>query len=406
MKGLNHLKDFIDVEDFQKLQDDIAKATQIGIITCDYKGKPITKHSNCADYCSAIREIKPYKELCEKCDSRGGLEAVRTGKPYMYRCHRGLVDFAVPIIIEGQYLGSVMAGQVLIDEPNLSKLENIIQCSDKTDDNEKLKALYKKIPVIPHERFEAMAQMMFHISNYIVGQAVLKRAQIELNEKNIKFMEYEKNKVELEKELKASELKALQSQVNPHFLFNVLNNIVSLALLEDAPKTRETVCNLSEMLRYTLKKVDQIVTLEEEIKYNKSYLNLQKVRFGDRLKFSFNIDEECKKIKIPSMILQPFIENSIVHGLEEKEQGGNISVVAYECDNKLKIIISDNGVGIPEDKIKDVKEFKISETENGGIGINNVKQRIKYYYGDNYVIDIKSSIGIGTEIKMCLPKHF
>ncbi|WP_125154626.1 sensor histidine kinase [Clostridium rectalis] len=404
MEGLKHLKDYIDIEMFQKIQDDIAAATGLGIITCDYKGRPVTKHSKCAEFCEAIRKIKGYKELCEKCDSRGGLEAVRTGNPYIYRCHKGLVDFAVPIIIEDQYLGAVMAGQILTEEKELEKLEIMVQNVGNLELKNELLTLYNKIPVIQFEKIEAIAQMMFHISNYIVGEAALKMAQMELNEKSIKFIEYEKTQVELEKELKASQLKTLQSQVNPHFLFNILNTISSLALMENAPKTREVVCDLSDMLRYTLKKVDQIVTFQDEIRYSTSYLTLQKIRFGDRLDFSFDIGEGCKKIKIPFMILQPFIENSVIHGLELKENGGTVKVIAWETKENLVINIIDNGLGIPPYKLKDInKVMEYKEIE--GIGINNVRQRMRYYYGDNYSIDIKSRINSGTEVSIILPKH-
>ncbi|EJP6472282.1 PocR ligand-binding domain-containing protein [Clostridium botulinum] len=404
MQSLKHIKNYIDIEMFQKIQDDIAKATGLGIITCDYKGKAVTKHSRCSQFCMAIRKIKTCKELCEKCDSRGGLEAVRTGKPYIYRCHKGLVDFAVPIIIEGNYLGSVMAGQILTEKEQLEKLEIMVQSSDKSKLEDELLDLYKETTVIPFEKIEAVAHMMFHISNYIVGEAVLKMAQSELNEKSIKFMEYEKIQTELEKKLKTSELKNLQSQVNPHFLFNTLNTIASLALVESAPKTREVVCNLSDMLKYNLKKVDQMVTFDDEVRYSTSYLALQKIRFGDRLKFYFDIEERCKKIEIPFMILQPFIENSIVHGLQLKENGGTIKIAAWETNENLIISIIDDGVGIHSYKLKDINDFE-NYKEVNGIGINNVKQRMQYYYGENYSIDIKSKINCGTKVNISLPKH-
>ncbi|ENK1242015.1 PocR ligand-binding domain-containing protein [Clostridium botulinum] len=404
MQSLKHIKNYIDIEMFQKIQDDIAKATGLGIITCDYKGKPVTKHSRCSQFCMAIRKIKSCKELCEKCDSRGGLEAVRTGKPYIYRCHKGLVDFAVPIIIEGHYLGSVMAGQILTEKEQLEKLETMVQSSDESKLEDELLDLYNETTVIPFEKIEAVAHMMFHISNYIVGEAVLKMAQSELNEKSIKFIEYEKIKTELEKKLKTSQLKNLQSQVNPHFLFNTLNTIASLALVESAPKTREVVCNLSDMLKYNLKKVDQMVTFDDEVRYSTSYLTLQKIRFGDRLKFYFDIEERCKKIEIPFMILQPFIENSIVHGLQLKENGGTVKIAAWETNENLIISIIDDGVGIPSYKLKDINDFE-NYKEVNRMGIDNVKQRMQYYYGENYSIDIKSKINYGTEVNISLPKY-
>ena len=137
-----YLNDVIDIEIFQKIQDDIAEATGISIITVDYKGKPATKHSKCSEFCKLMRKNERFSELCEKCDSRGGLEAARLEKPYIYRCHKGLVDFATPIIVNGQYLGSVMAGQVLTEEEDLD-LENIVNGKDNFKNLEEKEELLK-----------------------------------------------------------------------------------------------------------------------------------------------------------------------------------------------------------------------------------------------------------------------
>jgi sensor histidine kinase YesM len=183
-----------------------------------------------------------------------------------------------------------------------------------------------------------------------------------------------------------------------------LNTIASLALVEGAPKTREVICNLSDMLKYNLKKVDQMVTFDEEVRYSTSYLALQKIRFGDRLKFYFDIEETCKKIEIPFMILQPFIENSIVNGLHAKENGGTIKIIACETNKNLIINIIDDGVGMPSYKLKYINDYENYKNLNG-IGIDNVKQRMQYYYGERYSIDIKSKINCGTKVNISLPKH-
>lgn len=407
MSDVIRLQDIINIEMFQKIQDDIADATGLAIITTDYKGKPITKHSRRTDFCSIIRKDSKLAELCEKCDSRGGLEAVRTGKPFIYRCHRGLIDFAVPIIVQGQYLGALMAGQILTEESKLLELESVIQSNKDIQQDKELMEEYKKLLTIPFSKIQSIAQMMFHISNYIVDEGVLKIAQQELNEKNIKFIEAKRAQMEIEKELKAAQLKALQSQINPHFLFNVLNSIASLALIEKAHKTQEVTCNLAEILRYTLKKSDQMVEVQEAINYVTSYLQLQKVRFGPRLEFYIDIKEEYKKVKIPFMIIQPFVENSIIHGLELKEEGGVIKISIYESGKSLVICIEDNGRGIEKDKLELINEGKEEEyTRNtlSGIGISNIKQRMTHYYGDNYSINISSRINQGTEVKISLPQ--
>lgn len=403
-----YLNDVIDIEIFQKIQDDIAEATGISIITVDYKGKPATKHSKCSEFCNLMRKNEKFSELCEKCDSRGGLEAARLERPYIYRCHKGLVDFATPIIVNGQYLGSVMAGQVLTEEENLD-LENIVNGKDdfkNLEEKEELLKAYKKLPVFKFEKVQSIANMMFHISNYIVEEAVLKMAQKELNDKNIKFIEAKKERAELEKEYEACKLKALQAQINPHFLFNVLNSISALAIIEEAPKTQEVIYNLSNMLRYTLKKADKVVSIEEELKYIESYLALQKVRFGDRLNYGIDVSDNIKNQKIPFMSIQTFVENSIVHGLEGKEDGGIINIFSNEDEDSYTLCIKDNGTGITENILKDLKdelEYRYGK-DLDKIGINNVNKRMAKYYGDDYKIEIESKVREGTLVKIIFKK--
>ncbi|AGK95936.1 sensor histidine kinase [Clostridium pasteurianum] len=403
MTGKFNLKDIIDMEEFQKIQDDIAYSTGTAIITTDCHGKPLTSHSMCTDFCRNIREKSNLRDLCEKCDSIGGLESVRRGSPYIYKCHMGIIDFAIPIIFKGEYLGSLMAGQVLTEESKLEALESIIEIHEKAANKDKIMDKYKNIPVIPYDKIQAIAKMIFSISNYIVDQGALKMLQQELSEKNVRFMKAEKIQTELEKELKDSQLKALQSQINPHFLFNTLNSISALALIEEAPRTKEVVCNLSEILRYTLKKTSAVVDLEDEINYITSYLNLQKIRFGSRLEFHIDVDDKYQKIKIPFMIIQPFVENSIIHGIGLKEDGGLIKIKAYKSCKALIISIEDNGVGIDEDKLELISGGKASEKDSShGIGIVNVKQRMNYFYGKNYSVDITSSENKGTKVKIIL----
>lgn len=179
------LGDIINPDSFQVIQDDIADATEIAIITVNYKGIPVTKHSRCSDFCKTIRKNPSYNELCERCDSRGGLEAARLQKPYIYICHAGLIDFAAPIIAGGHYVGAVMAGQVLIDEADRERLEYIVnekQSSLGLANQEGLAELFNTLPTMTLDKVKAISRMMFHLSNYIVEEALLRISINELNE--------------------------------------------------------------------------------------------------------------------------------------------------------------------------------------------------------------------------------
>lgn len=171
-------------EKFQKIQDDISIASELAIITVDYKGVPITAHSNCSEFCKKMRSSK-HGVYCEKCDSHGGLEAARIGKPFIYLCHAGLIDFAIPIIVDGLYLGALMAGQVLLDEENSENMpERILQGVSNTLElasAPEFKRSYALLPVMRLEKVVALANMLSHIGDYCVEKAVLGEAFEQLN---------------------------------------------------------------------------------------------------------------------------------------------------------------------------------------------------------------------------------
>ena len=177
-KNLLDLDYIINADNYRNIQDSIADATDMAIITVDYKGKPITHLSKCTNICRFVRSHPKLSHICEKCDSRGGLEAARLNQPYIYLCHMGIVDFAIPIAVDGQYLGAVMGGQVRVEDASeMESLERIT--SQKTDileyiNKNELEDLYKNLPVMKLQKVRANATMIYNICNYIVGEALLK----------------------------------------------------------------------------------------------------------------------------------------------------------------------------------------------------------------------------------------
>jgi sensor histidine kinase YesM len=317
-----------------------------------------------------------------------------------------LVDFAIPITVNGQYMGSIMAGQAKIEESELDKLDQLVKEVPGWKDKEEIMAAYNEIPVISYDKIVGAARMMFLVSNYMVERDMMHLMQEELNAKNLKLMEQVKARAELERALKDTEIKALQSQINPHFLFNVLNTVGRLALIEKAPKTQEIVYALAELLRYILKNIDQMVKLEDEIAHIERYLKIQSVRFGDRIQYVIDIPESIRNITVPAMILQTLVENAINHGLEPKEEPGTIKIIGYELEEDAVIEVVDDGVGMSKERLHMVQDEHMDMgvfSESTGIGINNVNKRLIYYYGSEYKLKMKSKPNGGTKVKVRIP---
>ena len=190
--------------------------------------------------------------------------------------------------------------------------------------------------------------------------------------------------------LKYSELKALQSQINPHFLFNVLNTMTSL-IRTNPEKAREVTIDLSNYLRYNLDNNVKSVELIKELNQVNTYIKIEKVRFGDKLNIIYDVDESLYNFQIPSLIIQPLVENSIKHGILKKRENGCVKIIVKKIDKDIEVIIEDDGVGI-EQTVIDNLDKQIQEN----IGLKNVHQRLKLLYGEG--LDIKK-LEQGTRIK-------
>lgn len=217
-----------------------------------------------------------------------------------------------------------------------------------------------------------------------------------------------KQKAALERELQESKLllqesqfRSLQSQINPHFLFNTLNTLSKKAYLEGSEETSDLLVSVAGILRYNLKRQDRSVTLHDEIQVLKQYMEIQKARFTDRLQLNMDIDESCLDLKIPALTLQPIIENAVIHAVEPKEDGGNIWFRVKHTGSQVQIEIEDDGMGMPQQKIQQILNEESpppTEGHSTGIGFSNVVKRLRLFYGYDDVIDIKGIQGQGTKI--------
>ena len=205
----------------------------------------------------------------------------------------------------------------------------------------------------------------------------------------------EKKLEEQERLLAEARLAALTSQINPHFLFNTLNSVSSL-IRTDPNQARVMVVRLSKVLRRLLRKHETFSTLRDELSFIEDYLAIEVVRFGDKLRFERDVSEDTLDMLVPSMLLQPLVENSIKHGLRSKVEGGTIRIRTYRTEHKLHLLVEDDGVGIPEEKLATLMDR--------GIGVNNVHERLKVLFGSEYRMWIDSEPGKGARIQIEVPE--
>jgi two-component system LytT family sensor kinase len=200
---------------------------------------------------------------------------------------------------------------------------------------------------------------------------------------------------EQERLLVEARLAALTSQINPHFLFNTLNSVSSL-IRTDPNQARVMVVRLSKVLRRLLRKHENFTTLRDELSFIDDYLSIEVVRFGEKLRFEKDIAPDALDMLVPSMLLQPLVENSIKHGLSNKVEGGSIRIAAYRKGATLTVVVEDDGVGIPE--------IKLNTLLDRGIGVTNVNERLKVLFGSEYRMWVESQPGSGTRIQIEMPE--
>lgn len=215
---------------------------------------------------------------------------------------------------------------------------------------------------------------------------------------------------------KQAEYLALQNQINPHFLYNTLEAIRGDALYEGMTSIAETTEALSSFFRYTITDVGNLVTLEDELENVENYFTIQHYRFGDKFQLKINYPENennVHQLQLPKLTLQPIVENAIFHGLEGKFEGGSININIETTKKDLFISVVDDGLGISQDILDEINDslervavsyVDKSRKGSGGIALRNVSRRIKLLFGDEYGVHIYSTVGIGTDVRLTLPK--
>ena len=247
------------------------------------------------------------------------------------------------------------------------------------------------------ELTHAFNKMKFATGEYILAMEENRKALDLLHEEELE-------KLEVEKRLETMKLEVLVNQVNPHFLFNTLNVIGGMAMLENAETTEKMIMALSNLFRYNLKNSSKEAILSQELNVVRDYMYIQQMRFGERLKFQIECDVEESSAIIPTFTFQPLVENAIIHGLAKKEEGGKIHIRVWEREGETFITVCDTGVGMPAEKLERLrKKLEEGNVSRDSIGVGNVYRRFKIMYPEGQ-FTIYSRENKGTLIKLQIPR--
>lgn len=240
-----------------------------------------------------------------------------------------------------------------------------------------------------------LKQLVNHIQEFKSGIWTPLDTQINTYEYQLLFKEFNqmvndiniasRNLIQSQKQKDRIYLRLLQEQINPHFLYNTLDNIYSLAYLGENEKLMEIVIQLSNFYRLTLSHGEGKIKLGDELQISELYLSIMSIRYNDKFRYSISCDEALLAYPCPKLLLQPLTENAIYHGIKEIDKTGEINICVVDCDDDIEITVADNGVGISDDKIKEI--FSESQTS---FAVRNIHQRLQLYYGEGYGLSLRT----------------
>lgn len=264
---------------------------------------------------------------------------------------------------------------------------------------ERVKGNHFKEAELLRDTFYDMAS---HIQEYI---AELKD-KVE-TENKLRLSETEK--LRMQNSLNQAELMALQAQINPHFLFNTLNAGMQLAIIEDAERTGNFLEDLSSLFRYNIQSLQNSVRLMDEFENAKKYYELMRVRFGDQFSFTFELEHEVEMVLMPPLILQPIIENALIHGFKNKTEEGRISILARTVGERVLVEIVDNGEGISQSDLLQLNQgdFRKMSDRGGhttGLGLGNVYERLKHFFNESDIMYFESELNHYTKVVITMPR--
>jgi two-component system sensor histidine kinase YesM len=206
-----------------------------------------------------------------------------------------------------------------------------------------------------------------------------------------------------EQEKKEVELEALHAQINPHFLYNTLTTIKWMAKIQGNNSVSRAIVALIKLLRVSTNLGTDTITLKEELDYVENYVVIQKLKYNEGINMNYDIEISCLSVMMPKLILQPIVENAIIYGINEDHKDINIKISAYKKDSQLYIEITDDGPGMHTNIAEEILRTKADKNRFSKVGLNNINQRIKLYYGKEYGLGIETKLGAGTTVIVKIP---
>jgi len=375
----NRLTTLLNMERLQTLQDNLAKALDLAFVTVDYRGCPVTEDNGFTDFCKCMRKHGKYGHLCKQCYAHGGLHATMAGEPYIYRCHGGLVEFAVPVVVDGKYLGAVMGGQCELTGEN-PVLEPVLPQHTPWETEPELARTRSSVHKTTYKKLEAGIRLLQDILQNMLEEEHSRLDREALQKKNRELLEEKVARANLELAVQEEDDSGkVMAPLDREHLFYMLNVIARLAFLEKAEETERTACDFAAMMRYVLENDEyHCVTLGEELEYIDYYLQIQRRRMEGRLHYEIGVPEKYHSTLCPFMLLHPLVKNAVKFLLDNSREGGTLTIRGREEGDFLILAICCDCAGIPDQQNGHLLDL---EEKRQGSPLIRLDQSLKSIFG-------------------------
>ncbi|MHB9025333.1 MAG: PocR ligand-binding domain-containing protein [Armatimonadota bacterium] len=354
--------------------------------------------------CHLVNTTAEGRERCRLSDERAEKKALRTGRPLAYTCHAGLTDVVVPVIVGGEPIGCFYSGQSLVSPPTREGFQAMRKrLAGLAIDESLLWEAYQMVKVVDESKLSLAMGLMSVICTHLVEGTIALRQERELTQEQRKLRRAAEEKVRLERDLREMEMRLLQAQLNPHFLFNALNLIQGNAMLEQAPETTRLLEELTLLLRNALTSIGSLVPLADEVASARAYVEIFRARFSRQVSLQTELPETLNGVLVPPLILQPVVENALVHALPHRNCPLQLHLTAVLKDPWYELRLRDNGPGIERPLLTSVRRgLRRANPEGKLTGLIGVNKRLKYYYPELPDLRLESSAN-GLTVVISLP---
>ena len=369
MGEFKKISDQVNIELIQSIQDKCSKAMGLAFVTVDYRGRPITKYSGFTDHCALGRELQGFSEMCEQCDAHGGLHSAITGQPYIYRCHADLVDFAVPLILNDNYLGSVMGGQVRLADAEERELEHILPRAN-WNKNEAMAAAYGRLREMTYDNLLASVQVVRDMILYALQD---QRGQTDRQEGG--EQEQSEERAGRDQSARGQERGVLWQQEGSDQFFFIMNLITQLAYQEGADRTGAVALDFADIIRYTSDAERKLSVLGEELNYVEAFLRIQKAWWGEMLSYSLSVPRQYWGVNCPFLIFRPIIDVTL-QSFKSEDGRRKIDIFAEENGKDLLVLVQANSESVGPEEMENRADEYLSREHSSLRDLNRSLKRV------------------------------